>query len=576
MILLTRLLNFISLMWYRLGEVGVTVDMSSEEAKRVRFANKVLIPIFLPSIPFGFLLIHEQRQDLLFVHVFFMILLVLVPFFNARRYYQVARFVMILGGMVTILMMGLLSGFDSGEHLSFIVLMVLAFCLFDVRQYVSIAFSCFVVVIGFLWLDFADLPLQEVAESGLNKRLNYRVNFLIVLGCVVLAITYFKKLSHHQVEEIIDRAQRDLKALFDNSLDAIFVLRSDNESILACNQRAVELFEGADKEELQGILLANLARDTKFLLNPGGDGDSKDAAPEQALQCKTLKGRVFWGSIGYSEVFYAGQKRMLIRIADINERMLAEEALLASREREKKAHQAKDYFLSIMSHELRTPVVGIKGVADILESEENGDPEIISMLRESSDRLLHTVSNILEMTRLQSLKGNLTLEEENIDEIVLPSIEAHRTLAEEKGLTLKIVPASAAHFARVNKTFLLRVVENLLSNAIKFTHEGAIEVRIFTEQEKGGRALVVIEVKDTGIGMSHDFVMSRLFNVFEQENTGLNRTFEGAGLGLSVSKRVLEFMNGTIEVDSEQGIGTTIRVALPLVRVAALAQFAKS
>ncbi len=228
-----------------------------------------------------------------------------------------------------------------------------------------------------------------------------------------------------------------------------------------------------------------------------------------------------------------------------------------------------------MSHELRTPVVGIKGVADILESEENGDPEIISMLRESSDRLLHTVSNILEMTRLQSLKGNLTLEEENIDEIVLPSIEAHRTLAEEKGLTLKIVPASAAHFARVNKTFLLRVVENLLSNAIKFTHEGAIEVRIFTEQEKEGRALVVIEVKDTGIGMSHDFVMSRLLNVFEQENTGLNRTFESAGLGLSVSKRVLEFMNGTIEVDSEQGIGTTIRVALPLVRVAALAQFAK-
>lgn len=559
-------------MWHRLGEVGVTMNMSSEEAKRVRFANKVLVPIFLPAIPFGFLLIHEQRQGLLYVHVFFMILLVLIPFFNAHRYYQVARFIMILGGMVVILLMGLLSGFESGEHLSFIVLMVLAFCLFDVRQHVSIAFSCFMVVIGFLWLDFADLPLQEAGESGLNKRLNYRVNFLIVLGCVVLAITYFKKLSHHQVEEIIDRAQRDLKALFDSSLDAIFVLRSDTESILTCNQRAVELFEGADKEELQGILLTNLARDTKFLLNQNGEGSSKDASTEQALQCQTLKGRVFWGSIGYSEVFYAGQKRMLIRIADVNERVLAEEALAASREREKKAHQAKDYFLSIMSHELRTPVVGIKGVADILESEGDGDPEIISMLRESSDRLLHTVSNILEMTRLQSLKGKLTLEEENIDDIVLRSIEAHRTMAEEKGLTLRVVSAPALHFAQVNKTFLLRVLENLLSNAIKFTYEGIIQVRVFTKQEKEGGAFVVIEVKDTGIGMSHDFIVSRLFKVFEQENTGLNRTFEGAGLGLSVSKRVLEFMNGSIEVDSEQGIGTTIMVTLPLVRVAALAQ----
>ena len=546
--------------------MGVTPEMGSEEAKRVRFANKVVVPLFLPAIPFAFLLVSENRHDLLFVHAVFMLMTILVPVTNARHYYQLARFIMVIGGAFVVLLMGLMSGFSSGEHLAFIVLVALIFCLFDLSQWVSIAVSCLIAIGGYLYLDLTDLPEQYVDDEGMNIRLNYRINFLFVLGSIILAITYFKKLSHHQVELIVDRAQQDLRGIFDNSLDAIFVLHSDTQSILECNQRAVALFKALDKETLQGALLANLIKEKDYAWASIVDEIEKHQGVEKTLQCQTCEGRTFWGSMGVSRVFYAGKMRILVRITDISERMLAAEELARSHEREEKAHQAKDYFLSIMSHELRTPVVGIKGVADFLESEETGDPEIIAMLRESSDRLLHTVSNILEMTRLQSLKGTLTMAEENINEVVQTSLEAHRSEAEDKGLTIELAATDTTHFAHVNQTFLLGVLDNLISNAIKFTYKGAIQIRLYAFTDMEGAAQVAVEVKDTGIGMCHDFVETRLFNAFEQEDTGLNRAFEGAGLGLSVSKQVLALMNGLIEIESEKGEGTIATITLPLVR----------
>lgn len=556
-------------MWIRLGEMGVTPEMGSEEAKRVRFANKVAVPLFLPAIPFAILLISENRHDLLFVHAVFMLLTILVPVTNARHFYQLARFIMVIGGWIVILLMGIMSGFSSGEHLAFIVLVALVFCLFDLSQRVSIAVLCLMAIGGFLYLDFIDLPIQDVGNEGMNLRLNYRINFLFVLGSVILAITYFKKLSHHQVEAIVDRAQQDLRAIFDNSLDAIFVLHSDTRTIMACNQRAVALFEAPDKEALQGNLLAGFIEEEHLVWAPVVEEIDKHQGVEKTLQCQTCNGHTFWGSMGLSCVFYAGKMRTLVRITDINERVLAEDELARSHEREEKAHQAKDYFLSIMSHELRTPVVGIKGVADFLESEGTGDPEIIAMLRESSDRLLHTVSNILEMTRLQSLKGTLTMAEENINEVVQTSLEAHRSEAEEKGLIIEMAATGTTHFANVNQTFLLRVLDNLISNAIKFTYKGAIQIRVYALTDVEGTARVAVEVKDTGIGMCHDFVETRLFNAFEQEDTGMNRAFEGVGLGLSVSKQVLALMNGLIEIESEKGEGTIATITLPLVRVKA-------
>lgn len=233
----------------------------------------------------------------------------------------------------------------------------------------------------------------------------------------------------------------------------------------------------------------------------------------------------------------------------------------------KRANQAKSDFISRMSHDLRTPINAIMGMSEIASSNLQNPgkvKECLSKIRVSTRFLLSMVSDILDMSIIEGGRLALTEKEFNFRSMVQGIAAILALEAEQKKLNL--------HFSiegRVSETFigdelrLNQILLNLLSNAIQYTGEGGeVSLEASQSEVKDGKASLALKVKDNGVGMSEEF-QKVLFEPFEQESSTEGRVFEGSGLGLSITRNLVELMGGTIQFESRQGEGTTFFVELP-------------
>ena len=224
----------------------------------------------------------------------------------------------------------------------------------------------------------------------------------------------------------------------------------------------------------------------------------------------------------------------------------------------------KDQFLSIVSHELRTPINAIMGFGSALDDELLGElnPEqhhYLQKMLSGSDHLLSLVDELLDLSRIQA--GQLTLDLGPVDvrELIDQSVAGISPLLEKKHLQLQSHVQEGLPAMMVDSRRLQQVLINVINNAIKFTPEhGIIAVRARIE---GNRLLV--EVQDTGIGISEEDI-TKLFQRFNQVDTSFTRTAGGVGLGLAISKGLVEAHGGEIGVRSEPGRGSTFWFVLPL------------
>ncbi len=229
------------------------------------------------------------------------------------------------------------------------------------------------------------------------------------------------------------------------------------------------------------------------------------------------------------------------------------------------ATRAKSEFLSNMSHELRTPLNGIIGLAQVgirTPQLANAKP-YLTQIQESGRLLLALVDDVLDVAKVEA--GKLTLESGIVvlRENIARSVELVRPRAEAKGLLLRIELDKGLPEAIVgDDTRLIQVLNNLLSNAVKFTAKGSITVRAQTTLVEGAGWLQ-LSVLDSGIGMGPD-QMARLFAPFVQADTSIARKYGGSGLGLTISKQLVEMMGGRIDLSSQAGMGSCFTVRLPV------------
>ncbi|MEO8242462.1 MAG: PAS domain-containing protein [bacterium] len=226
------------------------------------------------------------------------------------------------------------------------------------------------------------------------------------------------------------------------------------------------------------------------------------------------------------------------------------------------ANQSKSMFLANMSHEIRTPLNGVLGMAEVLELSlvDPNHKRMIATIRNSGESLLSILNDILDMSKIEA--GKLELEQVPFDpaELAAQIEELHKLQAEEKGLHFEVTVGISAEHSRIGDPHRLRqILNNLISNAIKFTETGEVMVRL---TGKSGRPLV-IEVNDTGIGMT-DQQIAHIHDEFVQADSSITRRYGGTGLGMAITRTLVEMMKGQISVTSELGVGTRMAVTLPL------------
>ncbi|MGA7817738.1 ATP-binding protein, partial [Caballeronia sp.] len=247
------------------------------------------------------------------------------------------------------------------------------------------------------------------------------------------------------------------------------------------------------------------------------------------------------------------------------ERARADE-LAAARDAAEAASRAKDDFLAMMSHEIRTPMNGVLGLVEVFENTPlNPDQsQMLGMIQDSASTLLQILDDLLDYSKIEA--GRLTIESMPIDirELVDNAVGLLAGRAHEKGLRVRVdVAPDIAASLRGDSVRLRQVVFNLLSNAIKFTMKGEVALAVNLVNTDGGVQTIELSVEDTGIGIAED-VQARLFEPFVQAESSTTRRFGGTGLGLTICRKLVALMGGTLDLKSRLGSGTTMTVRLTM------------
>ena len=247
---------------------------------------------------------------------------------------------------------------------------------------------------------------------------------------------------------------------------------------------------------------------------------------------------------------------------DVTDKKQFESELIRAKEKAEENDRLKSAFLANMSHEIRTPMNGILGFINLLSQPDLNDKErneFIQIINKSGERLMNTINDIVEISRIEVGDIHLNFETFDLAELMQYYSDFFKPQASEKGLTLKISRQVTGEEAwiKTDKHKLDGIFMNLVRNAIKFTDEGKIEIGNYLENGN-----LYLFVKDTGKGIPKD-KQNAIFNRFVQADTELTRGYEGAGIGLSIVKAYVEALNGEIQLHSQPGKGSTFLVSIP-------------
>ena len=259
--------------------------------------------------------------------------------------------------------------------------------------------------------------------------------------------------------------------------------------------------------------------------------------------------------------FKDGIDGLILDCRDVSQRKKNQQELIS-------AQKAKEQFLANMSHEIRTPINGIAGMANLLiPSSLTAEQEnYVNAIKHSADNLKVIINDILDFSVIES--GKLKFEEIGFDLLyqVKSVIESLMIPAEEKGLSIKLNadPGLSDMVLIGDPVRLNQILINLINNSIKFTHEGSITVEITFAKGLNEIVNITFKVIDTGIGIPKDKV-NTIFDTFKQADESITRKYGGTGLGLTISKQLVELQNGKISIESIVGTGTTFTVMIPYV-----------
>ena len=372
-------------------------------------------------------------------------------------------------------------------------------------------------------------------------------------------------LASYQLRQAQMEAEQRFRTLVENAPEAIVVFSGETGLFMEANQNAADLYGYDTPEELFGK-------------HPGSDL-SPEFQPDGRTSMEAAGGYIMEAIEGGTPVFdwmhitsqgkeipceirlvrLPGGDIPIIRgsVTDITARKTAQDTIV-------QGDRLKSEFLANMSHELRTPLNSIVGYTDVLlmgiDGEVNDEMRIdLEAIQENSQTLLRIINDILDLAKIEAGRVIFELSEIDVKTLLEDVVRNNAGLLVNKPVEMLLEVKNKLPKITVDAGRVEQILNNLVSNAVKFTKKGEITIEALTEDD-----WMVMKVKDTGIGI-HEKDLQVIFDEFRQADGSHTRTAEGTGLGLNITRHLVQLHGGIIEVESEMGVGSTFIVRLPLV-----------
>ncbi|MGN1027706.1 MAG: response regulator [Faecousia sp.] len=425
------------------------------------------------------------------------------------------------------------------------------------------------VLLGMVPTDVVNSSMSALQYSSLLL-----VGAIAVILGAALVIFVIRRYRHSLTEKDTEiRYREELFSVLSNNVDDIFLMldaRSFRVDYISPN---IEKLVGIPEQEARANIrvVDRLVKDdnTVLVIDQLGSIPPGQQAEWEREYIHQKTGQLRWFHVTALCRQIRGEKKYILVLSDRTKDKKINQDLADAVSAARSANQAKSTFLSNMSHDIRTPMNAIIGfatlaIANVTNTEKVRD--YLSKILSSGNHLLSLINDVLDMSRIES--GKIQLEEQpaNLSDIFhdIKTIISGQIHAKQLELFMDILDVTDEDVF-CDKTRLNQVLLNLLSNAIKFTPAGGtISVRVAQlPNAPEGKGRYEIRVKDTGIGMSQEFAQ-RIFEPFEREHTSTVSRIQGTGLGMAISKNIIDMMGGTIQVRTQQDKGTEFVIRLNL------------
>ena len=425
------------------------------------------------------------------------------------------------------------------------------------------------------WM-FLGLVQADIVNASMNS---LQRSTILLVSAIVFCIAAFL-ISLIVQKSRTNLRKKDTEILYRDELFQKLSMNVDDVFLMLDAKTYQADYISPNVEKLLGITVEQIRKDSSILakLHMAEQGDTEKNYLEgiqvheqkegdfEYVHLKTGEKRWFHNIAMCCEI--NGKKKFILVMSDRTADWKMNQALSEAVRAAETANRAKSTFLSNMSHDIRTPMNAIIGFTTLAVSNIDDQKRVrdyLDKILSSSNHLLSLINDILDMSRIESGKIHLEETEVNLSDVLhdLKTIISGQIHAKQLDLYMDVMDVTDED-VYCDKTRLNQVLLNLLSNAVKFTPAGgtvSVRLKQFPGTVKGSE-MYEIRVKDNGIGMSPEFV-KRIFSPFERERTSTVSRTQGTGLGMAITKNIVDMMGGTIDVQTEQGKGTEFIVCLP-------------